>query len=199
MDAARTEARPEKVAIVAEVRERLEQSQSVLVTEYRGLSVKAMADLRRSLRPAGGTYKVYKNTLVRRAADEAGIDLAEHLVGPTALAFTGTTPDGSPGDVVSVAKVLKEFARTNPNLVVKGGLLEGTTLDADAVRRLADIEPREVLLAKLAGLMAAPMTQFAGLLQALPRNFAYGLKALIDQGGPGAAPASASDSQETEQ
>lgn len=188
MDTARTEARPEKVAIVAEVRERLEQSQSVLVTEYRGLSVKAMAELRRSLRPAGGTYKVYKNTLVRRAADEAGVDLAEHLVGPTALAFTDTMPDGSPGDVVTVAKVLKEFARTNPNLVVKGGLLEGTTLDADAVRRLADIEPREVLLARLAGLMAAPMTQFAGLLQALPRNFAYGLKALIDQGGAAGAP-----------
>lgn len=191
MDTARTEPRPEKVAIVAEVRERLAESSSVLVTEYRGLSVKAMADLRRSLRPAGGTYKVYKNTLVRRAANEAGFDLDEHLVGPTALAFTGTTPDGSPGDVVSVAKVLKEFARTNPALVVKGGLLDGATLDADQVRRLADIEPREVLLAKLAGLMAAPMTQFAGLLQAVPRNFAYGLKALIEQGGAVGAPAAA--------
>ncbi len=192
METARSEPRPEKVAIVAEVRERFEQSSSVLVTEYRGLSVKAMADLRRSLRPAGGTYKVYKNTLVRRAANEAGLDLDEHLVGPTALAFTGTMPDGSPGDVVSMAKVLKEFARTNPALVVKGGLLDGATLNADEVRRLADIEPREVLLAKLAGLMAAPMTQFAGLLQALPRNFAYGLKALIDQGGaPGAPAASA--------
>lgn len=189
METARTEPRPEKVAIVAEVREKLEQSSSVLVTEYRGLSVKAMADLRRTLRPAGGTYKVYKNTLVRRAANEAGLDLDEHLVGPTALAFTGTTPDGSPGDVVSVAKVLKEFARTNPALVVKGGLLEGTTLNADEVRRLADIEPREVLLAKLAGLIAAPMTQFAGLLQAVPRNFAYGLKALIEQGGAAGAPA----------
>ncbi len=191
METARTDPRPEKVAIVAEVRERLQESPSVLVTEYRGLSVKAMADLRRSLRPAGGTYKVYKNTLVRRAANEAGFDLDEHLVGPTALAFTGTAPDGTPGDVVSVAKVLKEFARTNPALVVKGGLLDGTTLNADEVRRLADIEPREVLLAKLAGLMAAPMTQFAGLLQALPRNFAYGLKALIDQGGADGAPASA--------
>jgi large subunit ribosomal protein L10 len=184
----RTEPRPEKVAIVAEVRERIEQSSSVLVTEYRGLSVKAMAELRRSLRPAGGSYKVYKNTLVRRAADEAGIDLAQHLVGPTALAFTGTLPDGSPGDVVSVAKVLKDFARTNPALVLKGGLLDGATLDADAVRRLADIEPRDVLLAKLAGLIAAPMQQFAGLLQALPRNFAYGLQALIDQGGASGTP-----------
>ncbi len=195
MDTARTEPRPEKVAIVAEVRERLAESSSVLVTEYRGLSVKAMADLRRTLRPAGGTYKVYKNTLVRRAANEAGFDLDEHLVGPTALAFTGTTPDGSPGDVVSVAKVLKEFARTNPALVVKGGLLDGAILDADQVRRLADIEPREVLLAKLAGLMAAPMTQFAGLLQAVPRNFAYGLKALIEQGGADGAPASSAPAE----
>lgn len=197
METTQSEPRPEKVAIVAEVRERLEQSSSVLVTEYRGLSVKAMADLRRTLRPAGGTYKVYKNTLVRRAANEAGLDLDEHLVGPTALAFTGTMPDGSPGDVVSVAKVLKEFARSNPALVVKGGLLEGTTLNADEVRRLADIEPREVLLAKLAGLMAAPMTQFAGLLQAVPRSFAYGLKALIDQGGAAGAPAAPAPAADT--
>jgi large subunit ribosomal protein L10 len=184
----RSEPRPDKVAIVAEVKERLEQSSSVMVTEYRGLSVKALAELRRSLRPVGGTYKVFKNTLVRRAADELGIDLGEHLIGPTALAFTGTTADGSPGDVVTVAKVLKDFARTHPALVVKGGLLDGATLDAEAVRRLADIEPREVLLARLAGLLAAPMQQFAGLLQALPQNFAYGLQALIDQGGATGAP-----------
>ena len=105
----------------------------------------------------------------------------------------GPLPDGSPGDVVTVAKVLKDFARVNPALVVKGGLLEGAPLDADAVRRLADIEPREVLLAKLAGLMAAPMQQFAGLLQALPRNFAYGLQALIDKGGASGAPVAATD------
>ncbi len=192
--------RPEKVAIVTEVKERLEQSSSVLVTEYRGLSVKALAELRRELRPAGGAYKVYKNTLVRRAAAEAGVDLSEHLVGPTALAFTETTPEGDAGDIVSVAKVLKDFAKTNPNLVVKGGLLEGEPIDAAGIGRLADLEPREVQLAKLAGLMAAPMQQFANLLQALPRNFAYGLQALIDQGGateaapePDGAPAPSSD------
>ena len=175
--------RPEKVAIVTEVKERLEQSSSVLVTEYRGLSVKALAELRRELRPAGGAYKVYKNTLVRRAAADAGVDLAEHLDGPTALAFTETTPEGDAGDIVSVAKVLKDFAKTNPDLVVKGGLLDGEPIDAAGIGRLADLEPREVQLAKLAGLMAAPMQQFAGLLQALPRDFAYGLKALIDKGG----------------
>ncbi|MDH3683966.1 MAG: 50S ribosomal protein L10, partial [Acidimicrobiia bacterium] len=175
--------RPEKVAIVTEVKERLEQSSSVLVTEYRGLSVKALADLRRSLRPAGGAYKVYKNTLVRRAASEAGVDLEDHLVGPTALTFTETTPEGEAGDIVSIAKVLKEFARTNPDLVIKGGLLDGEPLDAAGVGRLADLEPREVLLARLAGLIAAPMQQLAGLLQAIPRDFAYGLQALIDKGG----------------
>ncbi len=186
--------RPEKVAIVAEVKERLEESSAVVVTEYRGLSVKALADLRRELRPAGGAYKVYKNTLVRRAAGEAGVDLDDHLVGPTALAFTETTPDGSPGDVVTVAKVLRDFAKANPDLVIKGGLLDGAPMDAAGVGRLADVEPREVLLAKLAGAMSAPMQQFAGLLQALPRNFAYGLKALIDQGGAPGAPADAAPS-----
>ena len=181
--------RPEKVAIVTEVKERLEQSSSVLVTEYRGLTVKAMAELRRDLRPAGGAYKVYKNSLVRRAAAEAGVDIGEHLVGPTALAFTETTPEGEAGDIVSVAKVLKDFAKANPHLVVKGGMLDGERIDADGINRLADLEPREVQLAKLAGLMAAPMQKFAGLLQAIPRDFAYGLKALIDEGGAAGAPA----------
>jgi large subunit ribosomal protein L10 len=140
------------------------------------------------LRPAGGYYRVYKNTLARRAASEAGVDLDELLVGPTALAFVEQTPDGQPGDVVRVAKTLRDFARANPNLIVKGGVFEGTTMDASAVARLADIEPREVLLAKLAGLIAAPMQQFASLLEALPRNFAYGLKALIEKQGGSVEP-----------
>lgn len=175
--------RPEKAAIVTEVKERLEQSSSVLVTEYRGLSVKALAELRRSLRPVGGAYKIYKNTLVRRAAAEAGIDIEEHLVGPTALAFTETAADGTAGDVVTVAKVLKDFAKAHPELVIKGGLLDGAPLDAAEIKKLADIEPREVLLAKFAGLLAAPLRQLAGLLHAVPRDFAYGLQALIEKGG----------------
>ncbi len=181
--------RADKVAIVTEVKERFSGSPSVLVTEYRGLSVKALAELRRNLRPAGGAYKVYKNTLVRRAASEAGVDIEEYLVGPTALTFTETTPDGEAGDVVTVAKVLNDFAAANPDLVIKGGLLDGAPLDADGVRQLANIEPRDVLLAKLAGLLAAPMQQFAGLLQAVPRDFAYGLQALIEKGGGADAPA----------
>ena len=188
--------RPEKVAVVEEVRERMSSAQAILVSEYRGLSVSDLSTLRRSLRPVGGAYKVYKNTLVRRAADEAGLDFGDLLVGPTALTFAETTPEGEQGDVVAIAKALKDFAKTNPNLVIKGGILDGKSLDADEIKALADVEPREVLLAKLAGLIAAPMVQFAGLLQAIPRNFAYGLKALIDEGGAAGAPESAPSASE---
>ena len=178
--------RPEKVAVVDEVRERFERSSAALLTEYRGLDVTALGELRRSLRDAGGEYKVYKNTLVRFAVRNAGLDLEELLTGPTAIAFVGERPDGEPGDAVLVAKALRDFARTNPALVVKGGVMADKALSADEARALADIEPREVLLARLAGAFAAPMQQFAGLLQALPRNFAYGLQALIDDKGNGA-------------
>jgi large subunit ribosomal protein L10 len=181
--------RPEKVAIVEEVKGRLAAAEAVMVTEYRGLSVDAMSQLRINLRPAGGSYKVYKNTLVRRAAEGLNEEFSELLVGPTALAFTETTPEGAAGDVVTVAKTLKDFAKDNPDLIVKGGLFEGQFIDADGLKQLAEIEPREVLLAKLAGAISAPMTQLAGLLQALPRDMAYGLKALIDQGGAPGAPA----------
>ncbi len=188
--------RPEKVAVVDEVRERLDGSGGVVVTEYRGLSVSALSELRSSMRGVGGSYTVYKNTLVRRAAAELGLEIEDLLVGPTALAFTETTPDGEPGDVVAVAKALRDFAKANPDLVIKGGLLDGSVMDADGVKALADVEPREVLLAKLAGVMQAPMSNFAGLLNALPTNFAYALQALIDQGGaPGAPSAAESDSE----
>ena len=166
--------RPEKVAVVEEVRGRFDASSAALLTEYRGLNVAAMAELRRALREAGGEYKIYKNSLVRFAARDLGLELDTMLLGPTAIAFVQ-------GDPVNVAKALRDFARTHPALVVKGGLLGENVLDADGARALAEVEPREVLLAKLAGAMAAPMVQFAGLLQALPRNLAYGLKALIDQ------------------
>ena len=177
--------RPEKVAVVDEVRERFDQASAALLTEYRGLDVSAIGNLRRALRDAGGEYKIYKNTLVRLAVREAGLDIEELLVGPTAIAFVGDRPDGAPGDAVLVAKALRDFARTNPSLVVKGGVMDDKTLSAEDARALADVEPREVLLARLAGAFAAPMQQFAGLLQALPRNFAYGLQALIDATGAG--------------
>ncbi len=188
--------RPEKVAVVDEVRERLDGSDGVVVTEYRGLSVSALSELRSTMRGAGGSYTVYKNTLVRRAAAELGLEIEDLLVGPTALAFTETTPDGEPGDVVAVAKALRDFAKANPDLVIKGGLLDGSVMDADGVKALADVEPREVLLAKLAGVMQAPMSNFARLLNAVPTNFAYGLQALIDQGGAPGAPAPAESDSE---
>jgi large subunit ribosomal protein L10 len=182
--------RPEKVAVVDDVRERFESSSAALLTEYRGLDVTAIGDLRRALRAVGGEYKIYKNTLVRFAARDLGLELEDLLTGPTAIAFTTERPDGSAGDAVDIAKALRDFARGNPSLVVKGGVLGTRPLTAQEARALADVEPREVLLAKLAGLLAAPMVQLAGLLEALPRNFAYGLKALIDQGGgvPAAEP-----------
>jgi large subunit ribosomal protein L10 len=169
--------RPEKAAVVTEVKERLEAADAAILTEYRGLTVGDMATLRRALRAAGGDYKVYKNTLVRFAVQDKGLDeLVPLLVGPTAIAFVD-------GDAVTVAKALRDFARTNPNLVIKGGLLGTGILTAKEATALADIPPRDVLLARLAGGLAAPLQQFAGLLQALPRNLAYGLAALIEKQG----------------
>jgi large subunit ribosomal protein L10 len=181
--------RPEKVAVVDEVRERLTSSSAVLLTEYRGLKVSEIAELRRNLRTAGGDYKVYKNTLVRFAVRDLGIEgIDELLVGPTALAFVD-------GDAAAVAKALRDYGRTNPNLVLKGGVLGAKALTADEAKALADLPSREVLLSRLAGGLAAPMQQFAGLLQALPRNMAYGLKALIDQKVAGGESAPAPDEE----
>ena len=182
------EPRPEKVAVVDEVRERFSASQAALVTEYRGISVSDMQVLRRSLRDAGGEYKIYKNTLVRFAARDLGLEIDELLTGPTAIAFV---PQAEGADPVNVAKALKAFGKDNPNLVIKGGVLGERLLSADDAQALADVAPREELLARFAGGLAAPMQQFAGLLQALPRNFAFALQALIAEGGASSAPADA--------
>ncbi|HMQ25571.1 MAG TPA: 50S ribosomal protein L10 [Acidimicrobiales bacterium] len=181
--------RPEKVAVVAEVKEKLDGADAVVLTDYRGLDVAAMSTLRRALSAAGGDFKIYKNTLVRFAARELDLEVDELLLGPTAIAFVPRGADGAPGDPVAVAKALRDFAKTNVHLVVKGGLIGTKVLSVEEVKAIADVAPREELLARLAGGMAAPMQQFAGLLAALPRNFAYGLKALIDQGGAPGAPA----------
>jgi large subunit ribosomal protein L10 len=190
--------RPEKVAVVDEVKTRLTESEAVLLTEYRGLDVPAISELRRALRAAGGDYKIYKNSLVGFAVRDLGLDLEDLLTGPTAMAFVTTQPDGSPGDAVTVAKALRDFAKGNPALVVKGGLMGETLLSADDAKALADVAPREELLARLAGGLAAPMVQMAGLLQALPRNFAYGLAALIEQGGAPGAPTDTAEAPEAE-
>jgi large subunit ribosomal protein L10 len=168
-------ARPEKVAVVEEVRTKLTSADAAVLTEYRGLTVKELATLRAALRPAATEYKVFKNTLARRAAEETGLnDLVSLLEGPVAIAFVS-------GDAVTAAKALRDFGRTAPALVVKGGLLGVRVLSAADVAALAEIEPRDVLLARLAGAFQAPLTKAAGLFQALPRNLAYGVKALIDQ------------------
>ena len=188
------EARSEKVAVVDEVREKFSASDAAVLTEYRGLDVPAMAELRRALRESGGEYKVYKNTLVRFAVEELGLEIDDLLTGPTAIAFVGEQADGSAGDPVGVAKALKEFAKANEALIIKGGLLDAKRLTAEEISALAEIAPREVLLAQLAGAMAAPMQQFAALLKALPQNMAYALQALIEQGGaPGAPTADETD------
>ena len=151
--------RSDKVAVVDEVRERLSESSASVVTEYRGLTVAAMAELRRTLRASGGDFKVFKNTLVRRAiegGDHAG--LADHLTGPTAITFVS-------GDVSAVAKALKDFAKANPELIIKGGVLEGKPLTDKELKALADLPSREVLLSQLAGLIASPMQQLAGLFK----------------------------------
>lgn len=167
--------RAEKVAVVDEVAAKLAAAKAVFVTEYRGLRVGQLANLRRSLRSAGGEYKVYKNTLARLGAQKAGIaDLDDLLVGPSGLTFVS-------GDIAAVAKSLRDVAKANPLLVLKGGAMGGKVLSARDIEALAELPSREVLLAQLAGAFQAPLVKTAGLLQALPRNFAYGLKALIDQ------------------
>lgn len=168
--------RPEKVAVVDEVKQHFADSEAAIVTEYRGLTVSDLATLRSNLKSSGTEYRVYKNTLIRKAIGESNGELVSLLEGPTAVAFVK-------GDAVGAAKTLTDFAKTNKLLVLKGGLLGDKFLDAAQTEQLSKIPPREVLLAQLAGAMQAPAQKFAGLLAAVPRDFAYGLKALIDKGG----------------
>ena len=167
--------RPAKVAIVEEIASKLGTAQAVFVSEYRGLTVGNLARLRSALRPHEADHKLYKNTLARLAVRDAGLDgLEQFLVGPAALTFVR-------GDIAGAARALRDTARTNPLLVLKGGSLGTNPLSADDIRSLADLPSRDELLALLAGALQAPLVKTAGLLQALPRNFAYGLAALIDQ------------------
>lgn len=170
-----TNPRPDKVAIVEEITAKLNSSLAVFVTEYRGLSVGQMANLRAPLREAGAEHKVYKNTLARIAATDAGFEgLNEYLLGPTSLTFVT-------GDSVAAAKALLDQSRLTPMLVIKGGMLGTSLMSADDVKALATLPSRDELLARLAGAFQAPLVKTAGLLQALPRNFAYGLSALIER------------------
>jgi len=181
-------ATPAKQAAIAELTDKFRESGAAVLTEYRGLSVAQLSELRSQLRP-NGSYAVAKNTLTELAAKEAGVTAFDgQLVGPSAIAFVT-------GDPVEAAKVLRDFAKANPLLVIKAGVLDGKALSAEDITKLADLESREVLLAKAAGAMkgklnqavslfAAPLSQTARVIDAL--------RAKVEEtGGAAAAPAEA--------
>jgi len=165
-------ARADKVTAVAELTERFQSSDGAVLTEYRGLTVAQLAELRGSLGDSA-TFTVVKNTLTKIAANEAGVasQLGDLLSGPSAIAFVK-------GDVVEAAKGLRDFSRANPLLVIKGGVLDGKAISPAEIDRLAELEPREVLLAKLAGGMKASMSKAAAVFNALPVQMAQLAEAL---------------------
>jgi len=182
-------ARPDKAASVAEITEAFQGSSAAVITEYRGLRVAEMKELRRAL---GGDvhYAVVKNTLTKIAAKQAGLELDTLLEGPTAIAFIK-------GDPVEAAKGLRDFAKTHPLLVIKGGVLDDKALTPDEIRKLADLESRETLLAKLAGAMNASLQQAVSLFAAPLSQAARLAAALRDKVEQEGGPAAAADSAET--
>jgi large subunit ribosomal protein L10 len=193
------------VTAVAELTERFQSSSGAVLTEYRGLTVSQLGELRQTLGP-NATFSVVKNTLTKIAANEAGVtsELTDMLVGPSAIAFVQ-------GDIVEAAKGLRDFSRANPLLVIKGGVLDGKAMNPADIVKLADLEPREVLLAKLAGAMKASLSGAAATFAALPTQMARLLAALEekkasggDDSGPeapvaaGPGPAPAADAQAAE-
>ena len=166
--------RPEKVQAVADIKERLDGAQAVFLTEYAGLSVKDQQDLRRELKANEAEMKVVKMTLARLAADDLSDELTELLFGPTSLTFAD-------GDPAAAAKALKTFAKDHSVLVIKGGMLGSEFLSPERISALADLPARDVLLASMAGTFAAPMSQMAGLLAALPRNAATAFQQLLEK------------------
>jgi large subunit ribosomal protein L10 len=182
-------AKAEKAAAIAELKNEFESSSGAVLTEYRGLTVAQLKELRTNL-GENARFTVVKNTLTKRAASEAGVDeeFSKLLEGPSAIAFVK-------GDVVEAAKGLRDFAKGNPFLVIKGGFVDGQSMDAAQVGRLADLESREVLLAKLAGAMKGSMANAAALFNALPTQaaqLAEALRAKREEAGETAeAPAAA--------
>jgi large subunit ribosomal protein L10 len=181
-------ARADKATAVADIAEQFKDSTATLITEYRGLTVANLAELRRSL-AGSATYTVAKNTLIKRAAADAGIEgLDELFAGPTAIAFVS-------GEPVDAAKAIKTFAKENKALVIKGGYMDGHPLSVSEVERIADLESREVLLAQLAGAMKGNLAKAAGLFAAPTSQMARLLAALQEkkpaESGPAAPPAEA--------
>ena len=187
-------ANAEKVAAVTELTERFRDSEGAVLTEYRGLTVAQLAELRNSLREHA-TFTVVKNTLTKIAVTDAGLadQLSPLLAGPSAIAFVS-------GDVVEAAKGLRDFARTNPLLVIKGGVLDGKAISPSEIIQLADLEPREVLLAKLAGAMKASLAGAAATFNALPVQMAQLAEALRVKraAAEDAGPATATDAASTD-
>jgi large subunit ribosomal protein L10 len=179
-------AKPNKVEAVAEIADRFRTSSAAVITEYSGLTVSQITTLRRSL-GTSATYRVAKNTLVKRAAVDAGVQgLEELFVGPTAIAFVT-------GEPVDAAKALRDFAKDNKGLVIKGGYMDGRPLSVDEVTKIADLDSREVTLAKLAGAMNAVLANMAGLLAAPASETARLVAALEEKKGAGEAPAAAEE------
>ncbi len=190
-------ANAEKVAAVAELTERFQTSSGAVLANYRGLTVAQLADLRRSL-DGQATFAVVKNTLTKIAATEAGVAdlIGDLLIGPSAIAFVK-------GDVVEAAKGLREFARANPALEIKGGIIDGKSMTPAEIDRLADLESRDVLLAMLAGAMKASMARAAATMAALPTQMArlaaaLEAKRVAEAPADAAAPAAEAGAAETE-
>jgi large subunit ribosomal protein L10 len=176
-------AQADKATAVADIAEQFKSSTATVITEYRGLTVANLAELRRSL-SGSATYSVAKNTLIKRAASEAGVEgLDELFVGPTAIAFVS-------GEAVDAAKAIKKFAKDHKALVIKGGYMDGRALTVGEVERIADLESREVLLAKLAGAMKANLSKAAGLFNA-PASQVARLAAALQEKRAAEAPAEA--------
>ena len=168
-------ARPDKAQAVAEITERFQEASAALLTEYRGLHVGEIADVRGALRDADADYKVLKNTLARIAVREVGLEeLVGLLEGPTAVAFVR-------GDAVEAAKALDDAAKKYPVLIIKGGVVEGKIIDADQARALAKLEPRETQLAKIVMMVNTPLQQTANVLSALLRDFGSMLGQVLQQ------------------
>ncbi|OBF09525.1 50S ribosomal protein L10 [Mycobacterium sp. 852002-10029_SCH5224772] len=181
-------ARADKATAVADIAEQFKESTATLITEYRGLTVANLAELRRSL-SGSATYSVAKNTLVKRAASEAGVDgLDELFAGPTAIAFIT-------GEPVDAAKAIKTFAKEHKALVIKGGYMDGRALTVAEVERIADLESREVLLAKLAGAMKGNLAKAAGLFNA-PASQVARLAAALQEKKATESPAAAPEAPE---
>lgn len=164
-----------KKVLVEEIKEKIENSQSAVLVDYRGLTVEETTELRKRFREAGVEYKVYKNSLMRFAFKDSGLEeFNQHLTGPNAIAF-------GMGDAVAPAKISRDFAKDHKNLEIKAGVVDGKVIGLDGVIGLADLPPREVLIAQVLGGLNGPISGFANVLGANIRNLVYALNAVVEK------------------